>query len=548
MATYYFRSSNGVWNSAQSWSLSDNGPADGAIPTLNDNAYFTSNSGNCTITTVPSSADRIDFTNGGTSNYTGLFTVGTNTNGSLTLSRSLALSPAMSNITGSANIQFSLGTTCAITSSGKSIHKLNYSSTNGSSLILNLADTLIVTDSTSTSYSTGGPAVTFNGGNVMLRGTSTLFNNTRGTSTIYINPQSGRTASLHAGSFGFISNNLIISGAGAIVFNTGLNYNTGKITYVTASNITFTNNHNLNAYNCTLDTGNMTWDNYNTTTISTNTILSSSLNISRSFSYSNNTYKITPSGSARVNAYGNISLEGLSSTHITLPLTITGSASGRTITKLYYLSGCDIEIKITGGSITFPSTITNSTGLPATKIYNSSTGGTLNTTSTTLVAYAGSSLILDTNTINWGGLTAQGDNTIILSSSLTASNISLGLAANSSQITFTGSAGWICSNLTSSSPIGRTIKLAGGVEYKTTYNAYLTGSAGTALIMSSSIPSLRTSWSLNSAASQYIKYVNGYKIDSSNGQTIWTTGTISDTINWNVGSQPLLSSYTFFID
>jgi hypothetical protein len=546
VATYYFRNSNGVWNSAQSWSLSDNGPANGAIPTINDNAYFTSNSGNCTITTVAAAADRIDFTNGGTSNYTGLFTVGTNTNGTLTLSRSLALSPAMSDVTGSANIIISQGTTCAITSSGKSIHRLYYIS-NGQSAILNLADTLTITSHSLFEYNNGGPTVTLNGGDVRLRGTHSSLNNIRGTSMVYINPLSGTTASFNnASSFGNMTNNLIISGAGHVIFDSQLRYTTGKITYVTASGVSFTGNHNLYAINCILDTGGMTWDRHEVSPAGNKTnIISSSFNISRSFvDTSGANYTITPSGSARVNVYGNMNI----STLIKAPITITGSASGRTITNLQSLKSSDIEIKINGGSITFPATITNNADLPATKIYNNSTGGTLNTTSTTLVAFAGSSLILDTNTISWGGLTAQGNNTIILSSSLTASNISLGLVSNTQPITFTGSAGWICSNLTSSSPLGRVIKLASGVEYKTTNNAYLTGSIATPLIMSSSIPSTRASWSLDPVASQYVKNVNGYKIDSSNGQTIWTTGTTSDTVNWRIGSQPSLSSYTFFID
>jgi hypothetical protein len=542
VATYYFRSSNGVWDSAQSWSLSPNGPADGAIPTINDNAYFTSNSGNCTITTVAAAADRIDFTDGGTSNYTGLFTV----NNTLTLSRSLALSPAMSDVTGSANIIMSPGTTCAITSSGKSIHRLYYAPPTTQTLTLNLADTLTITNFSSFEYTGGAPTVIINSGDVRLRGTHTSLDNIVGTSTIYINPLSGTTASFNNNSsFGNMTNNLIISGAGHVRFDSVLNYRTGKITYVTASGVSFTGNHNLFAINCILDTGGMTWDRHEVGNGAAKTnIISSSFNISRSFVDAGGaSYTITPSGSARMNIYGNMNLGGFGAFNI--PLTITGSASGRTITQLNYLTNNTLELKLTGGSITFPASITL---LGTQAIINNSTGGTLTTTSTTLVAFAGSNPTLNTNTASWGGLIAQGNNNIILSSSLTASNISLGLESNNQQITFTGSAGWICSNLTSSSPIGRVIKLASGVEYKTTNNAYLTGSIATPLFMSSSIPSMRASWSLDPAASQYVKNVNGYKIDSSNGQTIWTTGTTSDTVNWSIGSQPSLSSCTFFID
>jgi hypothetical protein len=555
VATYYFRSSNGVWNSAQSWSLSDGGIANGAIPTFNDDAYFTSNSGNCTV--PGGNVRNLFFSSSGFTEYNKQFTA----SGDLNIAGDLILSPSMGSngITGSGTIFLytsnSLATSANITSNGKSISKLNMLLFNfsGPSKTYNLTDTCSITDSFQTQYGGVTPILNtyINGSNLYVKGNFTSQNNVSGSSTIYISPLANKTSSINAASppQGVLQNNFIISGSGHINFIGAFHYKGGKLTYVTASSITFTGNHYLQAIGCTLDTGNMTWNRYldNGLYGSPHTIiLSSSLNISSSIATSGVVRTITGSSiNNRVNVYGNISIADSS---IKIPLTITGSASGRTITNLLNLNSSDIEIKTTGGSITFPSTVTNGTSLPATKIYNNSTGGTLTTTSTTLVAYAGSSLILDTNTISWGRLIAQGNNTITLSSSLTASNILLGLESNAQQITFTGSAGWICSNLTSSSPIGRTVKLAGGVEYKTTNNAYLTGSVSNPLFMSSSIPSTRTSWSLDPAASQYVKNVNGYKINSSNGQTIWTTGTTSDTVNWSIGSQPSLSSYTFFID
>lgn len=50
MAVYYFRNTGDVnWGTSSNWSLSDGGPADGTVPTSNDDAVFTINSGNCTI-------------------------------------------------------------------------------------------------------------------------------------------------------------------------------------------------------------------------------------------------------------------------------------------------------------------------------------------------------------------------------------------------------------------------------------------------------------------------------------------------------------------
>jgi hypothetical protein len=64
---------------------------------------------------------------------------------------------------------------------------------------------------------------------------------------------------------------------------------------------------------------------------------------------------------------------------------------------------------------------------------------------------------------------------------------------------------------------------------------------------SSATPATRASWSSNASPSN-VYNVNGIYIDSSNGNTIWTTGITQSTINWNIGSQPLGSLYTFFID
>jgi hypothetical protein len=56
-------------------------------------------------------------------------------------------------------------------------------------------------------------------------------------------------------------------------------------------------------------------------------------------------------------------------------------------------------------------------------------------------------------------------------------------------------------------------------------------------------------WTLDQGASQSMIYVNGTRIDSSQGQTIWSFGVspanIATTINWNIGSPPGTFAYTF---
>ena len=65
---------------------------------------------------------------------------------------------------------------------------------------------------------------------------------------------------------------------------------------------------------------------------------------------------------------------------------------------------------------------------------------------------------------------------------------------------------------------------------------------------SSNTPTTRASWSVSfNAPDANVFNVSGAYIDSSNGRTIFTTGGTSNTINWNLGTQPISSFYTFFI-
>lgn len=153
---------------------------------------------------------------------------------------------------------------------------------------------------------------------------------------------------------------------------------------------------------------------------------------------------------------------------------------------------------------------------------------------------------------NWYNITVSGSGTgtatgslIDLPSTLTIGNrLDLGAAGN---VTFAGSAGWTCSELVCVTP-NRSITLQSGVEY-ITQNSVNLSSSGAPISMSSSSPTTRASWSVDLAASPVQLYnVNGTRIDSSGGRTIWTTGTILDTINWNPGLISAGSFFTFFID
>lgn len=112
MATYYFRNANGNWGAAASWSITSGGPANGAVPTVLDDAYFDSNSGSCTFNTTGFVCKTLICSGVGPGNYIGTFTF---TNG-VVVSGNITLSSGMT-ITGSGILTANI--TSTFTSNGK---------------------------------------------------------------------------------------------------------------------------------------------------------------------------------------------------------------------------------------------------------------------------------------------------------------------------------------------------------------------------------------------------------------------------------------------
>jgi hypothetical protein len=115
---------------------------------------------------------------------------------------------------------------------------------------------------------------------------------------------------------------------------------------------------------------------------------------------------------------------------------------------------------------------------------------------------------------------------------------------------FQGTAGWVCANLISTAAGTFTVTLQQAVTYRTRLQAFITGGvSGPARTTMTSSGASNAIWTLDSGASQSMIYVNGTRIDSSQGQTIWSFGVlpadIATTINWNPGSPPGTFAYTF---
>ena len=253
------------------------------------------------------------------------------------------------------------------------------------------------------------------------------------------------------------------------------------------------------------------------------------------------------------------------------PITMSGNlpATYSLLVPINNGRGNNILIDKPGGNllITNPlsgsGTIPNETKTPIPLTYDSGTfkwiAGTVDASNSTLLL--GNSASMDTtNNLSWYNITVSGSTSTIrgslvnIISPLVISNeLNLGAAGN---VTFTGSDTWTCDKLICTTP-GRSITLQDAVsngqkEYRTISYVNLSSSiAASPIFMSSSnmTVSTRASWSVSfNAPSSNVFNVSGAFIDSSNGRTIWTTGGISNTINWNLGSQPLGSLFTFFID
>jgi hypothetical protein len=201
MAIYYFRSANANWNSAASWSISDNGPANGAIPTAADDVYFTSNSGNCTVNTNGMVCKTLIFNGVGAGNYANTFSL-TNT---LTVSGSITLSSTMT-FAGTSTI--TINATSTITTNTK-VFTCNISTTN--TFTMTLGDDVYV-NGNFTFGGAVGATVTINGNTLYCGGSLTGYGNTvLGTSNITMNG---------SGTLSVTAFNTYLGGSGTFSFNT----------------------------------------------------------------------------------------------------------------------------------------------------------------------------------------------------------------------------------------------------------------------------------------------------------------------------------------
>jgi len=195
-----------------------------------------------------------------------------------------------------------------------------------------------------------------------------------------------------------------------------------------------------------------------------------------------------------------------------------------------------------GATVTFPTAGTITWGTTGRTL--TYTAGSVNVSTSTIQVPINTAVTM--SGMPFYNLTLPGLATYTITTPISVSNnLTLGTTGN---VTFTGSGGWTCANLLCST-IGRTITLANsssGASYRTTANAQLTATAASPIIMTSNNATTRSIWTLDNGALQSLIYINGTRVDSSLGQTIWSFGaSLTDTVNWATGSRPGTSAYTF---
>jgi hypothetical protein len=445
MATYYFRNSGTDWNTAANWSLTDGGTASGTVPLATDNAYFTSNSANCS-TSANANAVMLLFSGVGTGNYNKTFTL----NNTLTLSGTFSLSSTMI-ATGSGTV--SLTGTQRLTSNGcvwnPNVQMSgNVTKTFGDSWTIN--GTLMGGGGGATSHTLSGltSSLIINlKGNLVVNTTSTAFNGGVNPPTIIMNGTGAQTWSALLN--GIVRSPLTISNSNAVVSGT-VNFDSSTLT--TTTNVITAGSTLVcpSSVATTLNIGSCTWSNVSLLGTTTYTI-GSSLNISGTFSLgSTNVTTALALGSNNINLKGNLYLNITSGT-----ITQTGTGS-------IIMNGTASQIWSQPGQTSLGSLRINLTINNPNTIISGTVGYSVGTlTALTTATTSGSTLLcvgactLNASLINWNNVTMNSAVTYTLGSDLYLSG------------TFRAGAG-AGTNTTLSAASGVTIYLSGNLTVSTT--------------------------------------------------------------------------------
>ena len=543
MALRYWVGGTDTWNATAGtkWSATSGGGGGASVPTTADDVFFDLNSGSGVVTLGTNSTVRsIDFTG-----FSGTFTFGA----SLTISTAnITLGTSTTYTTNATPTSYTLniGGNSTLTSNGK-VLPINLL-TNGS-ITFTLADNADFSGNYSTASiahnikSTAGNTFDLRvGGNISLLavtnnatdyitikgyGTSKTYNSNSAAFNIRVSFVSGSsytssgTSALSGASF------MTVESGGQFVAN--LSHAFSNNNTVTLSGFNSSNNSkffSLSASSLILSTD-----------IVVNNIVISSLAII-----------IVSTGASKLLMEGDFIAVGSASTTIDRL-----EFSGTTASIVTAVTSTNLRIKefsinkTGGGSLAFNTSGVFALTCPALTTQSwTHTAGTVTQSSSCTIRF------------NNGAATSQIDYSAPSSTAFTFYNLEVNAGTInltsplsvsndliiSGSVSFTGSNGWTCGNLLCTGS-GRTITLKNSITYTTTLYAFLTGGTSSSrIVMTSDDPAIKAIWTLSYGASQSLIYVNGTRIDSSLGQTVWTFGgTTTDTINWNPGTRPGQKSF-----
>ena len=321
--------------------------------------------------------------------------------------------------------------------------------------------------------------------------------------------------------------------------------------FVNQSNLTYTIKSNNNIWNSTGSIFNLSVGK-NETGITGNTL--TLLDDFKVFSGSRLLLNGTLGGSGVQTINGPGDLYFGDSTNLASQVTMSFNVGGIQGTAIIRIQGSG-QISIVNTSISYPTKnpiIINTPGTvnfaDGTFVYQGLSSSPSDIAASTLTYTAGtigsttlipSNCTLQTNGMTWN--IVQPSNTIRLTNDLQATTIQV-----SANTTFTGSAGFTASNYTQTTA-GTTTTFQNGNSYLVTNALTGVGTAASPIVFRASASNTpRAIFTHQNGGSQTMIYVSGNFIDSSQGQTIWTFGTIlNNTINWNTGTKPTDRSSTF---
>lgn len=509
---------NNNWGTATNWSL-------GTVPTATDGhiATFDATSPNCTVNTSTRPCNHIDFTN-----YTNTITMsfGIAVNGDCTLGASMNV------VSSGPGIQFTFNG-CNATSNGK-VWPANFGSTTAASgsggVVITLLDDWVVTGSLSFATSISSVGCTLNGYSLTFGGGLSLFGN--GNRSLGGNTQliANGTGTITSGVNSYCTPPLEINTSGTITFDTRFYKRTSLFKYTAGT--TETNG-------CTFVFGSvaLTVDVNGDTSPSATTLSSTGINfwrldttggITTTLSSPIRIINLHTAGGGNFNSGANIYNKGDWTINSN-----TGSALYN-----YYLDGTgtwsgnagvrhNLTIN-TSGTITISGNVRFGGLANVTFVY---TAGTIVQSGATLqLGLSGTITNLDVSGIVWDNISYIAVSTTNLISPL---NSITSTFLNSQ--TFGGIAGWNCKNI-ACSVAGTVISLAANT-YTITSSMIMTGTSISRIAFTTGSVGVIALVNLQYGATQNNIFVNATRINSLGGQTIYTTGSLATTQNWNTGTQ-----------